>query len=313
MKLRWAEGFGFAFAGRDHTGRGDLLLGLAGHLGLLSRRRLGLLARLGFERLLRRPQLLQAALTPGELGGDLVAPAVLAIGLVLGLVDRFCLGEHRVNLGLQLFDPRHDVVIAHRLVARGVGDELGAVKSDAPESHEPCFRGQAEHLEEERPERVEVAAAKAADRAAVGRLVRCQPSKGDVALAAALDLARGGDPGRVAVEQQLQHHSRLIGRGARGGLIGGVDRGEVEEVLHYFGDKARLVVLVEPVIERGWQQEALTLVVAAKGLRLADRSRLRAFRLAHLHFEELITGEHKGHETMFTATNGSVVDSDPGS
>jgi hypothetical protein len=50
---------------------------------------------------------------------------------------------------LQLFDLRHDVVVAHRLVTAGIGDELGPVESDAPESHEPGLRAQPEHLEEQ--------------------------------------------------------------------------------------------------------------------------------------------------------------------
>jgi hypothetical protein len=95
-----------------------------------------------------------------------------------------------------------------------------------------------------------VAPAKAADRAVVRCGVRREPAEGHVGLAAALDLARGGDPGRVGVEEELQHHARVIGRSARRGCVGGVDRREVEQLFDHLGDKARLVVPRQPVVER---------------------------------------------------------------
>jgi len=72
---------------------GDLLRGLPGFLGLGARRRLGLVSGLFLDRLLGGPELFEAALAPGELGSDLVAPVVGSIGLVLGLIDRFCLAS----------------------------------------------------------------------------------------------------------------------------------------------------------------------------------------------------------------------------
>jgi hypothetical protein len=47
--------------------------------------------------------------------------------------------------------------------------------------------------------------------------------------------------------------------GAGGGLVGRVDRREVEEFLDHPGDEAGLVIFVEPIVERGWEQEALGL------------------------------------------------------
>ena len=72
------------------------------------------------------------------------------------------------------------------------------------------------------------------------------------------------DPGRVGEQQELEHHGGVIGRGARGLYVAVVDRRQVEQLVDHLGDEAGLVVLGQPVVERGRQQERLGLVVVRK-------------------------------------------------
>ena len=73
--------------------------------------------------------------------------------------------------------------------------------------------------------------AEAGDRAVVGVLVGAEHPDRDVAVGGRLELSRGTGAGRVAVDQELQHQPRVVGRMATLGLIGGIDRAEIERLL----------------------------------------------------------------------------------
>ena len=95
------------------------------------------------------------------------------------------------------------MVVAHRLVPGGIGVELGAVEGHAPEADEPGPGAQLKHLDEQVLEGGKMAAAEAADRAVVGRLVGRRPPERHVDQAAPLELATRDDARRVGEHESL--------------------------------------------------------------------------------------------------------------
>jgi hypothetical protein len=112
---------------------GDLVLVGTGTLGLARLLGAGALFGLGLDGLHCLTHLREARLASGELGRYLVAPPVLAEGLVLFPVDRLGLSENLAHLGIELFDLLVHVVIAHGLVPARRGPQLGAVEGDPSE------------------------------------------------------------------------------------------------------------------------------------------------------------------------------------
>ena len=166
--------------------------------------------------------------------------------------------------------------------------QLGAVESDAAEAHQPGFGAQGQHLDEEGVDGVEVAAPKARDRAVVRSRVRTEPAEGHVDMATPFHLPRAGDPGRVGEEQELEHHGGVIGRSARGLRVGVVDAVQVEHVLDHLGNEAGLVVLGQPVVEGGREEEGLGLVVVAEALVDPGRELVGGPDRLPFHLEELV-------------------------
>jgi hypothetical protein len=115
--------------------------------------------------------------------------AVLA---VLGLIRLSGLGEQLGDLGLEVSMG----AVGRR---RGVGLDLGAVERDEPQAHHPGRRAQLQRLDQQPGQGVFVADPEPGDGHVIGGAVAGQDPKGDVFLAAAFDLARGADPGAVAI------------------------------------------------------------------------------------------------------------------
>ena len=85
-----------------------------------------------------------------------------------------------------------------------------------------------EHLAEQAGDRLLVALDEPRDRRVIRPLLGRQHPKRDVLLAGALDHPRGPDPARVGVEQQRDHHRRVIGRPAAPvDAIGRIERVEI--------------------------------------------------------------------------------------
>ena len=156
--------------------------------------------------------------------------------------------------------------MAHGLVSRRRGPQLGAVEGHPAEPDQSGLCAQGEHLDEQGVDGDQVTAPEARDGAVVGGGVAPQPAEGHVDVAPPLHLPGAGDPGRVGEEQELEHHRRVIGRSARGLDVGVVDAERSSMVVDHLGDEAGLVVLGQPVVERGRQQERLGLVVVAEAL-----------------------------------------------
>jgi hypothetical protein len=133
------------------------------------------LSGLGFQGLLGLAGALKAPLPAGQLIGQLVAAAIGSEAVVLcpvyllGLRERrLGLGADRGDLDLQLHLGLDHPLVAHRLVARGVRPEPGAVEGQRAELHEPRLAAEAQRLHKQRRQRLKVAAAQARDRAVPG-------------------------------------------------------------------------------------------------------------------------------------------------
>ena len=73
----------------------------------------------------------------------------------------------------------------------------------------PNFAGQAQHLEEQGPERRQMDLAEIADRAEVGPIVAHNGSKSQIAFAGGRDLPAGADAQGVGIDQEDHHHGHI--------------------------------------------------------------------------------------------------------
>jgi len=182
---------------------------------------------------------------PGrQLLGQLVA-APIAVELVLGGVD-----------GLGLFDDlaRQLLVIDVR-VATGVGVDLGAVDRDDPDLGQPGPRAEDQDLAEQPGHRRLVALDEPRDRRVIRPLLRGDDAEGDVLDARPLDDSRGSNPARVGVEQQRDHHRRLVGRAALAiDPVGRIKRPQIH-LLDRGQHEPCQVVLRQPVADIGRHQK----------------------------------------------------------
>jgi hypothetical protein len=159
------------------------------------RRALGIQAALGLAQPAAATLLglkLRRQLIPARLVELLVLLAIDAVGLLEDLLG--------------------DLLVVARRVATRVGIDLRAVDRDHPDLREPRLRAQSKHLTNETRQGALVALAKARDRRVIGHLVRGDHAVGNVLDAATLDRPRGALPTRVGVEQQRDHHRRIMRR-----------------------------------------------------------------------------------------------------
>ena len=126
----------------------------------------------------------EPVLATGNLRGD------VQLGLVLlGLVGRTYLVEQGLDLRLQLGFGLEHVAAAHRLVAAGVGLDLGTVHRDGAELDQPHLACQAHDLHEQVRELLQMEGPEVADRAVRGKVARCQHPERHVLVQLARDLA----------------------------------------------------------------------------------------------------------------------------
>jgi hypothetical protein len=112
-----------------------------------------------------------------------------------------------------------------------------------------------------------VANAKARDGRVVGRLVGGDDAERDVLLAAAFDAARGALADRVGVEQQRDHHRRIMRRPAMPvGAIGRIERPEIHR-LDNVEHEPREVILGQPLAQARRQQQLLLAITRDEVLR----------------------------------------------
>ena len=246
---------------------GRLAAGLfPARLGLrLPRRELGFVLRLFARMALLGPRLnLRPRL--GQFAQTLLAPRQFvrdrqAVGNVRR-VGRFGLGHQVGDLGLQLRLDLAGVFIRQRAMAAGVGVDLRAVQRHRPHLQKAHLPRQQQHLNEQSFDLLQKAPPERRDRVVVGMIVgRDEPERHRV-VGRTLQLAARKHARRVAVNQNAQQHSRVIGRGPRT-AVAAAHRVKIEPVdnLH---DKPRQMFLGKPLVDRGRQQEPRLAIDRAK-------------------------------------------------
>jgi hypothetical protein len=147
---------------------------------------------------------------------------------------------------------------------------LRAIESDPAELDHAGLAAQAEAVEEERREGGQMATPELADRLVAGAGLAGEEHEADVTTQTLLELARAGDPGGVAVQEDLEHQRRVVGRHPPGLVVGGQEGRQVE-LLDEHVDEGRQAVGGDPVTHAGRHQQEGVLVVGRKVLlRMGD-------------------------------------------
>jgi hypothetical protein len=195
----------------------------------------------------------------GQLRRELVAARV-AEPLVLASVDIVGLGQNPLDL-------LADLLVRPVRRQPSVRGELRAVQRDRPDPDHPRLLAHRQHLHEQVRKRLGVPLAKPRDRGVVrGAVGRNHPER-HLLLAAPLDLARRTLPDRVRVQQQRDHHSRIVRRTAAAVLsVRAVERVEIEP-LDDIEQVPRQMPLRQPIPHARGQQEVLLAITRQEVLR----------------------------------------------
>ena len=188
----------------------------------------------------------------------LAAGNLLRQGLRIILASRVCRlrpPQQFRDLPFQLGDQRTRALVRHRAMLVGVGLELGAVDAHQAYAQQLQLLGQKKNLQEALRHRSEVLPPKARDRVVVGVTVRRDEANPDVAVRRPLDPTAGEDPVGVAVDQQRQHHPRVILRRARAAMVH--LEGAQIDTLHRLDHEVPQIIRREPVPQIGRKQKRL--------------------------------------------------------
>ncbi len=90
--------------------------------------------------------------------------------------------------------------------------DLGAVDRHDADLDQTAARAERQHLAEQLGDRRLVTHPEARDRGVIGRLVGGDNAECDVVVTAALDRPRRPHPDRVGVDEQRDHHRRIVRR-----------------------------------------------------------------------------------------------------
>jgi hypothetical protein len=175
------------------------------HVGICGRALLHRSALALLQPALRVRQRLPATLRRAQRLGQLIAPSILPMQPILGLIGLLRLAQ----------DLRDQVPVGAVLIHRGVRLDLRPVDRDHPNRHEARFSAQAEDIIEQLSDLRLVAAAELGDRGVIRRPHPRDHLERDVLPARPLDPTRRPVPARIRVEQQCDHHLRVVGRPAR--------------------------------------------------------------------------------------------------
>ena len=148
----------------------------------------------------------------------------------------------------------------------GVSLELGAVQGDVAEFDQTRFTAQPEDLAEQPGERLKMTLPEVADGPEVGPLQRAHRHEVEPLLQRPGDPPRGIDALAVGVEQQSNHHRRVVGRVAARLVVGRHDGAKVERLAHQITHRVRRMPGRHEVVDRGRQQPRLIDVPRTKGL-----------------------------------------------
>ena len=232
---------------------------------LLPRRQLGLVR--AALRLRPRPGL---RLQPPPRRIQLVAQGLVAgdllrqrLGIFLGRrIRRLGPAKKRRDLAFQPGDQFARAIIRHRAMLAGVGLELGAVDADHSHAQQLEFPGQQQNLQEALRYRGEVLPPEARDRIVVRMTVRRHKANPDVPVRRPLDPPAGENPVGVAIDQQRQHHPRVILRRPRTPMVH--LEGVQIDPLNRRDHEMRQIVLGYPVAKVGRKQKRLLPITVHK-------------------------------------------------
>jgi hypothetical protein len=231
------------------------VLALGPALAPLARRHLGLVLRplrlsarlgLGLEATTRRIQPIAQSFPARNLLGQRLGVVLLATVGRLGTLHQLR------DLKLQLIDQLPRPLISHGTVLAGRGLELAAVHADKPHLHKPQLLRQQQNLQETLGKRRQVLAPKGRDRV-MG--VGGHEAYPDIPVGRALDPPAREDPVGIAVDQQRQHHPRVILRRARAPMVH--LEGAHLDALDRLEHEVRQIILRNPVPKIGRKQKRL--------------------------------------------------------
>jgi hypothetical protein len=221
---------------------------------------LGFLEPIG-PRFWDRSRLLGAALVESALGlAQPAAPALGGLQLCRQLVAArlaealVLLGVDRVGLGQDL---SRDLLVVARRLHRRVSRQLRAVDRDHADTDQPRLGAHRQHLAEQLAQRALVALTKARDGRVIGRLIGADHPRGDVLDTAALDPPRRPLPDRVAIQQQRDHHRRIVRRPAvTVGPVAAIERAQIE-LRDGVDHEPRQMAIRQPLAQARRQQQLL--------------------------------------------------------
>ena len=271
-------GFGIGLG----RGRGSFRSGFLAPLGFTLLCRLGLCFELGCGRRLRlRLQVglggadpLGTPLLIGDPLRHLLAGLIAAVQLVLLGVRRLGRAEPLGDLGFQLGGAIVHALVAHRLVLRRVGLDLGAIERDMPELHQAGLLAQLQNLREQFAKRLQVPLAKIRDGAEIRRIERHNAHEVDPFPARLGDPARRVAAATVRIEQQRRHHDGIERRLPPLAAVRAGDLGQVDFIPYQAQHKTGEMVLGHEVLHHRWQKQRLIDLPGAKCLAHAHRQNL---------------------------------------
>jgi hypothetical protein len=204
----------------------------------------------------RRIQLVAQGLAPRKLPGQRLR--VLLAGPVGRNGTRHQLGD----LQLQLFHQLTGAIVSHRAVLACVGLDPGPVDADQPDLQQLQLPGQKQNVQEALADRRKVLAPKRRDRVMVGMHVGRHEANPDVPVRRPFDPAARENPVGIAIDQQRQHHPRVILRRPRAAMID--LEGTHLDALDRLDHEMRQIILRDPVPKIGWKQKRLTPITVYK-------------------------------------------------
>src|SRR4051794_37102363 len=149
--------------------------------------------------------------------------------------------------------------------------DLGAVDGDDADADQAGFGAEREYLTEQPRQRALVALTEARDRRVIRALVGADHPRGDVLDAAALDAPRRPLPERVAVEQQRDHHRRIVRRATLTVVaIDAVESSQIERRDAADHDP-REMPIGQPLAQARRQQQLLVAITREEVLRHPER------------------------------------------
>jgi hypothetical protein len=164
-------------------------------------------------------------------------------------------------------DLPRDLLVAARGALRRIRVELRAVDGDHSDANQAGLAAERQHLTEQLGQRSLVALTEARDRRVIGPLVGADNARGNGLDAAPLDPPRRPLADRVAVEQQRDHHRRIVRRPAL--TVVAVERVERPQIERRDGvdDKPHEVPVGQPLTQARRQQQLLIAVAREEVLR----------------------------------------------